>query len=173
MNLDFRFFGLIVGLSAFVFAPHLARSEPTEIGKSDHIVDINKMVRPCKRCKPVRAKYAQTEPSGNSGKLASVAIQYLGSRKFTHYPGPWCRDGLNVWLRQAGYYTDGSRRAVDSIRLGHRISGPRAGALAVQRHHVSVVVDSVKAISANHGGRVAFHAIPLHAVFVMPRKGSG
>ena len=41
--------------------------------------------------------------------------------------------------RQAGYHlANNSRRAIDALRLGHRVPPPRPGDLAVMRHHVTI-----------------------------------
>lgn len=71
--------------------------------------------------------------------LLAVARRYIGRGNFTHHGGPWCRDAVNVWLRQAGYHlADNSRRAIDAVRLGHRVASPRPGDLVVMRHHVTI-----------------------------------
>jgi hypothetical protein len=71
--------------------------------------------------------------------LLAVAKRYIGRGNFTHHGGPWCRDAVNVWLRQAGYHlANNSRRAIDAVHLGHRVASPRPGDLVVMRHHVTI-----------------------------------
>lgn len=85
------------------------------------------------------------QPSA-SHPLLNVARRYVGSRKFTGKPGPWCRDALNAWMARAGYHLrNTSRRAIDAVSLGSRVSSPRPGDLVVMRHHVTIF--------AGYGGR--------------------
>ena len=71
--------------------------------------------------------------------LLQVARQFLGSGKITRQPGPWCRDFVNLVARKAGYrLANNSRRAIDALRLGRRVSDPRPGDLVVMRHHVTI-----------------------------------
>lgn len=91
--------------------------------------------------------------------LATVARGYVGSRRFTRYARAWCRDALNVWLRQAGYYTDGDGRARAVAKIVRPIARPVVGAVAWQAHHAGVVAavngNRVTLISGNYGNRVA------------------
>lgn len=78
--------------------------------------------------------------------LLAVAQRYVGSGRVTRQGGPWCRDFLNRVAAQAGYrLANRSRRAIDALALGHRVSAPRPGDLVVMRHHVTIF--------AGYGGR--------------------
>lgn len=94
-------------------------------------------------------------PAGHP--LVSAALRDLGRGKFTRAPGPWCADGLNAWLRRAGYSPLASRKARDFAGYG-RPTAPRPGAIVVSRHHVGIVVavhrGRVTMVSGNWGGRV-------------------
>jgi uncharacterized protein (TIGR02594 family) len=71
--------------------------------------------------------------------LLSVAKRYIGFGKFTGKSGPWCRDFINHVAHKAGYrLANNSRRAIDALRLGHRVSTPQPGDLVVLRHHVTI-----------------------------------
>lgn len=93
--------------------------------------------------------------------LLAVAKRYIGRGNFTHHGGPWCRDAVNVWLRQAGYHlANNSRRAIDAVRLGHRVSSPRPGDLVVMRHHVTIFAGwggrGLVGLGGNQGHRVKY-----------------
>jgi len=78
--------------------------------------------------------------------LLDVASRYLGHRRVSRRGGPWCRDFVNTVARQAGYrLANTSRRAIDALSLGHRVSQPQPGDLVVMRHHVTIF--------AGYGGR--------------------
>jgi len=78
--------------------------------------------------------------------LLAVASRYIGHGRVSHHGGPWCRDFINTVARQAGYrLANTSRRAIDALSLGHRVSSPRPGDLVVMRHHVTIF--------AGYGGR--------------------
>lgn len=105
-----------------------------------------------------------------SNSLVSIAKQYIGKGKFTRFPGPWCRDALNVWLHRAGLYTDGDRRAADVRRLGPPTSAA-PGVIGYKSHHTGVVAavsgNTVWLISGNHSHRVQLSPYPkwvLHYV---------
>jgi hypothetical protein len=108
-------------------------------------------------------------------RLIRVARAYLGRGKFTRMPGAWCRDGLNVWLRQAGLYTDGDRRAATAARLGRRISRPMVGAIAVMAHHTGIVTavegGRVRVLSANYSRHVGEGFYRVRGVrFILPAR---
>lgn len=93
--------------------------------------------------------------------LLAAARHYLGRGNFTRHAGPWCRDAINVWMRQAGYrLTNNSRRAIDALRLGHRVASPRPGDLVVMRHHVTIFAGwggrGVIGLGGNQGRRVKY-----------------
>lgn len=57
----------------------------------------------------------------------------------------WCQDYVNLALRRAGYRGTGSRRALSSLKIGSRISNPKAGDIAVRKRgryggHSGIVV---------------------------------
>lgn len=99
-----------------------------------------------------------------SSDLVAEASRWIGasSRQMGVPSTLWCMDGLQVWLRRAGYRTVASRRAIDAVRLGPRLRAPQIGALAVTTrrggNHVGVITEiesgGVVMISANHGRRV-------------------
>jgi uncharacterized protein (TIGR02594 family) len=71
--------------------------------------------------------------------LLMVASRYLGAGRVSRQRGPWCRDFINTVARRAGYHlANSSRRAIDALRLGHRVASPRPGDLVVMRHHVTI-----------------------------------
>jgi hypothetical protein len=93
--------------------------------------------------------------------LLAVAKRYIGRANFTHDGGAWCRDAVNVWLRQAGYHlANNSRRAIDALRLGHRVASPRPGDLVVMRHHVTIFAGwggrGLVGLGGNQGHRVKY-----------------
>lgn len=78
--------------------------------------------------------------------LLMVASRYVGAGRVSRQRGPWCRDFINTVARKAGYHlANSSRRAIDALRLGHRVASPRPGDLVVMRHHVTIF--------AGYGGR--------------------
>ena len=93
--------------------------------------------------------------------LLAIAKRYIGRGNFTHHGGPWCRDAVNVWLRQAGYHlANDSRRAIDAVHLGHRVASPRPGDLVVMRHHVTIFAGwggrGLVGLGGNQGHQVKF-----------------
>lgn len=107
--------------------------------------------------------------------MLAVAQQYLGLRKFTGKPGPWCRDFVNVVARRAGYrLANNSRRAVDALHLGQRVANPRPGDLIVMRHHVSIFAGYGKrglvGLGGNQGhGKVTYSSYPARRVLAFVR----
>lgn len=99
----------------------------------------------------------QSEFHGNSGIL-SLASQYIGRGKVTRNRGPWCRDFVNLVLHRSGHRLhDNSRRAIDALHLGHRVSNPAPGDIVVMRHHVTFYAgrhgSQVIGLGGNQGGR--------------------
>ena len=85
-----------------------------------------------------------------SHPLLTIAARYVGrSGPSLGLPSRlWCRDFVNFVLAKNGTPAGNrSRRAIDALRLGSRVSSPRAGDLAVMRHHVTIV-------AGVHGGKV-------------------
>lgn len=95
-------------------------------------------------------------------QLIAVAERYIGSRRFTPHARAWCADGLNAWLRMAGYRGTGDGRAISFKWYGRPVAGPQIGSIAVMRHHVGIVVGhrrgAVVLLSANHSRRVGIGA---------------
>lgn len=117
----------------------------------------------------------------HSSKLVSVALRYVGARKFTPFAGAWCRDALNVWLRKAGLRTDGSRLALAALHLGPRLRSPFPGSIGVMGrrgggHDVVVIGRSgnrVEAVSPNWGHMVKLVTYPIRRfiAFIQPVRG--
>jgi hypothetical protein len=109
--------------------------------------------------------------------LVAEARRYLGSANFTRFAGPWCKAGLNIWLRKTGHYADLSLRAIDALRDGPRLQGPAIGAIAVMPHHVAIVTGGARGgvwtISANHHHRVGEGFYPRRRIiaFIEPSRG--
>ena len=84
-----------------------------------------------------------------AGDLVAEAQRFLGSGNFTGFPGPWCKAGLNIWLRAAGYYADRSLRAIDALHDGWRLRRPAIGAIAV----MAIMLQSSQASRAAASGQ--------------------
>lgn len=97
--------------------------------------------------------------------VVAEARRYIGPGNPTSRRTLWCARFMNMVLERAGYKGTGSDMASSFARYGHRISGPRVGAIAVMSRgrrggHVGVVsgIDASGnpiIISGNHGHRVA------------------
>ena len=106
--------------------------------------------------------------------LLTVARKYLGSGKFTHYSGPWCRDFINVVVRRAGYHlANTSRSAIDALRLGQHVSNPQPGDLVVMRHHVTIFAGygkrGVIGLGGNQSHHVQYSSYPRRRVLAYVR----
>lgn len=115
-------------------------------------------VRPAARSRRLqRTELAQPLDIRTPTQLLAVAERYVGSRRFTVHARAWCADALNAWLAKAGYHGTGDGRAISFARYG-RPTGPKIGAIAVQRHHVGIVIGMTARgpvlLSGNHGHRV-------------------
>jgi hypothetical protein len=108
--------------------------------------------------------------------LVAVARQFLGRGNFTGFRGAWCKAATNIWLAKADLYHGPSLRAIDGLRDGQRLPGPRPGALAVRNGHIAVVEAVigrwVKLINGNYRHRVAESVEPASRFFayVQPRR---
>ena len=132
----------VIAMLAVMFAPIRVRAFETpfavmEAARADHLPGTGKKVRAAGR-----AKTAQTgEPDliVDANKMVAIARSYLGRRNPTGTRGPWCRDFVNMVLRQAGVtLADTSRRAIDALRLGTRVRTPEPGDLMLPgNHHVT------------------------------------
>jgi uncharacterized protein (TIGR02594 family) len=101
---------------------------------------------------------------GGGSTLVSEARRYIGGNP-TGRRSLWCARFMNFVLKRAGYSGTSSDMARSFASYGHRISGPRVGAIAVMSRgrrggHVGVVsgIDAKGnpiIISGNHGHRVA------------------
>jgi len=68
------------------------------------------------------------------------ALKYRGSGNVTGFNGPWCRAFVNMAFNKVGHkINDTSLRAIDSLKLGPRISHPVPGAVFVMKHHTGFV----------------------------------
>lgn len=101
------------------------------------------------------------------GNMVAEARRWLGSRNMTGTRGPWCRDFVNMVIVRSGLeLADTSRRAIDALRLGPRLPGPRIGAVVVMRHHTGFVTGveagRIIVVSGNsRGGRVSTGSYPI------------
>lgn len=116
--------------------------------------------------------------SGGSD-LVSEARRWIGGGNPTHRRSLWCAAFMNFILERTGHRGTGSDMARSFASYGHRVSGPRVGAIAVMTRrgggHVGVVsrIDASGnpiIISGNYGNRVreaAYHGGRIYA-YVMP-----
>jgi hypothetical protein len=99
--------------------------------------------------------------------LIAAARADMGARNFTGLNAAWCAAALRIWLRRGGYSAPRSNRAIDFKSYG-RSAGPRAGMIAVLRHHVGIVVGfahrRLVLISGNHGHRVGLGTYDIHRI---------
>ena len=121
---------------------------------------------------------ASTFDTGGNG-LVAEARRWIGTNP-THRSSLWCGAFMNFVLERSGHAGSGSNLAKSFASFGHRLSGPRIGAIAVMsRHgggHVGVVSGIDEAgnpilISGNsRGRRVAEGAYPRGRIYayVMP-----
>lgn len=134
---------------------------------------------------PDRTQTVASAGSGGGGSVVSEARRWLGTNP-TRRSRLWCGTFMNFVLERTGHRGTGSDLARSFASLGHRVSGPQVGAIAVmarrgraagggQGGHVGVVsgVDSngnPVIISGNHGRRVAEAVYPHNRVYayVMP-----
>jgi uncharacterized protein (TIGR02594 family) len=118
--------------------------------------------------------------SGGSGDgVVAEARRWLGTNP-TNRRSLWCGTFMNFVLERTGHKGTGSDLARSFASIGHRVSGPQVGAIAVMARrgggHVGVVsgVDgngNPIIISGNHGHRVAESVYPRGRVYayVMPQ----
>jgi uncharacterized protein (TIGR02594 family) len=108
------------------------------------------------------AAMATSGSFGSSGIVAE-ARRYVGGNP-TGRSRLWCARFMNMVLERSGHRGTGSDMARSFASYGHRVSGPRIGAIAVMRRgrgggHVGVVsgVDAKGnpiVVSGNNGNRV-------------------
>jgi uncharacterized protein (TIGR02594 family) len=101
---------------------------------------------------------------GGGSMLVSEARRYIGGNP-TGRSSLWCARFMNFVLKKAGFAGTSSDMASSFASYGHRVSGPRVGAIAVMSRgrrggHVGVVSGfdargNPIIISGNHGHRVA------------------
>ena len=106
--------------------------------------------------------------------MLSLAARYVGSGKMTPLPGPWCRDFVNMVAARAGKpLANHSRRAIDAIHLGRRVSSPEPGDLVVMRHHVTIYAGNsagkIIGLGGNQGRRVRYSAYDPRRVLAFIR----
>ena len=129
------------------------------------------------------ANAAMTPQTGFSGgfgasNVVAEARRYIGGNP-TGRSRLWCARFMNMVLKRSGHQGTGSDMASSFAHYGHRISGPRVGAIAVMGRrgggHVGVVSGIDKRgnpiiVSGNHGHRVAESVYPRGRIYayVMP-----
>jgi uncharacterized protein (TIGR02594 family) len=112
--------------------------------------------------------------------LAAEARRWIGSRKFTGLPGPWCADAVSAWLKAIGRPPLPNRLAASALNYGPRVADPWPGDLVVMRTrrgpagHVGIVAGvnadgSIEIISGNWRDRVARSTISRAAATAFVR----
>jgi uncharacterized protein (TIGR02594 family) len=112
-------------------------------------------------------------------KIVADARRYIGNDNPTDRSTLWCARFMNMVLHEAGFSGTGSDAARSFASYGHRVSGPRVGAIAVMARrgggHVGIVSGIDKkgnpiVISGNYGHRVAEASISRGRIYayVMP-----
>ena len=128
-----------------------------------------------------REAYAMAPASGgfSGNSLVADARRYLGTNP-TRRRTLWCGAFVDKVLRDTGH-RGGGNLALGYLHYGHRVAGPRVGAIAVMRRrgggHVGVVA-GVDAngnpiiISGNHNHTTAVSVYPRHRIvaYVMPNS---
>lgn len=101
--------------------------------------------------------------SGIGSDIVTEARRWLGPHNPTHRRSLWCAAFMNFVLERTGHRGTGSDMARSFASYGHRVSGPRVGAIAVMTRrgggHVGVVSGFDSSgnpiiISGNYGNRV-------------------
>ena len=110
-----------------------------------------------------RAKNAQTGAPMQlaGGDLLDAARRYLGARRSpTGFRGAWCGDFLGLVARHTGADVPRNYRLARSWAGAGSRSAPRVGAVAVMRHHVTIIAQIVPGgfigIGGNQGRRVKY-----------------
>ncbi len=128
-----------------------------------------------------RASIAPAPSAGFSASgIVAEARRFIGGNP-TGRSRLWCARFMNMVLRRTGHRGTGSDMARSFASYGHRVSGPRVGAIAVMGRrgggHVGVVsgIDSRGnpiVVSGNHGHRVAESVYPRSRIYayVMPEN---
>jgi uncharacterized protein (TIGR02594 family) len=112
-----------------------------------------------------------------SNALVADARRYIGTNP-TGRAHLWCGAFMNLILKQTGHQ-GGGNLALGYLHYGHRVAGPRVGAIAVMRRrgggHVGVVAGldangNPILISGNHNHTVAESVYPRSRIvgYVMP-----
>lgn len=117
--------------------------------------------------RPARNGSAGTESQGSFSSVGSDIVaearRWLGPHNPTHRRSLWCAAFMNFVLERTGHRGTGSDMARSFASYGHRVSGPRVGAIAVMTRrgggHVGVVSGFDSSgnpiiISGNYGNRV-------------------
>ncbi|HEY7239507.1 MAG TPA: TIGR02594 family protein [Burkholderiales bacterium] len=120
-------------------------------------------------------------PAALSADVVAEARRWIGTNP-TGRRSLWCARFMNQVLKHTGHDGTGSDLARSFARYGHRVAGPRVGAIAVMSRgrrggHVGVV-SGVDAngnpiiISGNHSRRVAEAVYPRGRIYayVMPES---
>jgi uncharacterized protein (TIGR02594 family) len=94
--------------------------------------------------------------------IINEARRYLGGNP-TSRSNLWCARFMNLVLKRTGHRGTGSDLAASFAHYGHRVSGPRVGAIAVMSRrgggHVGIITGvgghgKMTMISGNYGNRV-------------------
>lgn len=131
--------------------------------------------QPAATQRAARRRIAAPMELRTTSQILAEAARYLGARKFTRLPGPWCRDFVNHVAQRAGYrLANRSRRAIDALSLGARVAHPRPGDLVVMRGHVTFFAGwggrGVLGLGGNQsGGRVTVSSYPAARVVAFVR----
>jgi uncharacterized protein (TIGR02594 family) len=114
---------------------------------------------------------------GGGGRLLAEAEKFVGSRNPTGFRGPWCGAFMGMIAHRSGVrLPTGYLQAREWAKVGHRVSGPRIGSIAVMRHHVGIVagVDgrgNPILVSGNHGRRVGIGVYGARRVIAYVQPG--
>ena len=121
-------------------------------------------------------RLARAAPVGASMGLSGSAMldaaaQYIGSRSPTGFRGPWCGAFLGLVARKTGHAAPRDYRLARSwARAGVR-SAPQVGAVAVFRHHVTIIAQLVPGgfigLGGNQHRRVQRSRFPWRGVIAI------
>jgi uncharacterized protein (TIGR02594 family) len=122
---------------------------------------------------------AAANEDGSPSSIVNEARRWIGTNP-TDLNRLWCARFMNFVLRRVGYRGTGSDLASSFASYGHRVSGPRVGAIAVMSRgnnggHVGVVSGIDRTgnpiiISGNHNRRVGVGVYARERIYayVMP-----
>jgi uncharacterized protein (TIGR02594 family) len=156
----------------------LTRAGQREVTKRQRAEQLRARQAKAARRASRKAAFAAFASVPGGSNLIAEARRYLG-RNPTGWAHNWCGKFLDMVLRHEGY-RGGGNLALAYAKYGHRLPGPRVGAIAVFRRrgggHVGIVtgIDSngnPVVISGNYNHRVAEATFPARLVvaYVSPR----